>query len=57
MAIWIDLFARIAVLIGYKDAGFHLLAHKDTGDINARNAEHGAAADIRSLVRKLGRIF
>ena len=56
MVIWLDLFVRIAVLIGYKDAGFHSLAHKDTGDINARNAEHGAEADIPILVKKPSRI-
>ena len=57
MAIWIDLFVRIAVQIECKDAGFQSPAHKDIGDINARNAEHGVEADIPILLKKPSRIF
>ena len=57
METWIGQFVRIVGLIGYKDAGFQSRAHKDTDDINARNAENGAEAGIRILVKKPGRIF
>ena len=56
MVIWIDLFVRIVVQIECKDAGFQSPAHKDIADINARNAEHGAEAEIPILVKKPSRI-